>query len=103
MTNEKTSTSPGYNITPYQTDVISHLITVLIGIGEIYVTSEQEELKDKDKFPIFYLLPIDPLHTLKLSCTENAYELLEENKIHEYIKKCKTIIEKNIKCLTPQK
>jgi hypothetical protein len=103
MTTAKTNISPEYRITPYQTDVTSHLITVLIGIGEIYVCSEKDEIKNKNEFPIFYLLPVDSLHTLKLSCTENAYELLEENKIHEYIKKCKTTIEKNLKCLTPPK
>jgi hypothetical protein len=35
--------SQEYNITPYQTDVTSHLLTSLMSIGEVMMYSEMEK------------------------------------------------------------
>ena len=90
------NTSQEYNITPYQTDVTSHLVTVLMGIGEVMIYSEVEKV-DEEKYPVFYLLPVNSFITFKIACTENAFGLLEENQMHDYLNKCKTTFIKNLK------
>ena len=94
--------SPDYSITPYQSDVTSHLITVLLGIGEIMIYSEFDTV-DKDQFPVFYLLPVNSFITFKIACTENAFTLLEENQMNDYIEKCKDTFINNLKWGTHQK
>jgi len=89
--------SQEYNITPYQTDVISHLITVLMSIGDVTIYSEMEEV-NKKKYPVFYLLPVNSFITFKIACTKNAFELLEENQMCDYIKKCKDTFLNHLKC-----
>ena len=96
------NTSPDYSITPYQSDVTSHLITVLLGIGEIMIYSEFDTV-DKEQFPVFYLLPVNSFITFKIACTENAFTLLEENQMNDYIEKCKETFINNLKWGTHQK
>jgi hypothetical protein len=88
--------SQEYNITPYQTDVTSHLLTSLMGIGEVMMYSEMEEVNEKI-YPVFYLLPVNSFITFKIACTKNAFEVLEENQMCDYIKKCKDIFIDRIK------
>ena len=94
--------SQDYSITPYQSDVTSHLITVLMGIGEVMIYSEFDTV-DKDQFPVFYLLPVNSFITFKIACTENAFTLLEENQMNDYIEKCKDTFINNLKWGTHQK
>ena len=89
--------SQEYNITPYQTDVTSHLLTSLMSIGEVMMYSEMEEVNEK-KYPVFYLLPVNSFITFKIACTKNAFELLEENQMCDYIKKCKDTFLNHLKC-----
>lgn len=89
--------SQDYNITPYQTDVTSHLLTSLMGIGEVMMYSEMETVNEKI-YPVFYLLPVNSFITFKIACTKNAFELLEENQMCDYIKKCKDTFLNNLKC-----
>ena len=96
------NTSPDYSITPYQSDVTSHLITVLLGIGEVMIYSEFDTV-DKEQFPVFYLLPVNSFITFKIACTENAFTLLEENQMNDYIEKCKDTFINNLKWGTHQK
>lgn len=96
------NTSPDYSITPYQSDVTSHLLTVLMGIGEIMIYSEFDTV-DKEQFPVFYLLPVNSFITFKIACTENAFKLLEENQMNDYIEKCKETFISNLKWGTHQK
>lgn len=96
------NTSQEYNITPYQSDVTSHLITVLMSIGEVMIYSEFEKTNE-EKFPVFYLLPVNSFITFKIACTENAFELLEENQMNDYIEKCKETFINNLKWGTHQK
>ncbi len=84
------NTSQDYNITPYQTDVTSHLITTLMNIGEVMIYSEMETVNEKI-YPIFYSLPVNSFITFKIACTKNAFEALEENHMNDYLKKCKNI------------
>ena len=88
--------SQEYNITPYQTDVTSHLITVLMSIGDVMIYTEMEKV-NKKKYPVFYLLPVNSFITFKIACTENAFGLLEENQMCDYIKKCKDTFINNLK------
>lgn len=88
--------SQEYNITPYQTDVTSHLITVLMSIGDIMIYTEMEKI-NKKKYPVFYLLPVNSFITFKIACTKNAFELLEENQMYDYIKKCNDTFINNLK------
>ena len=88
--------SQDYNITPYQTDVTSHLITTLMSIGEVMMYSEMEIVNEKI-YPVFYLLPVNSFITFKIACTKNAFEVLEENQMCDYIKKCKDIFIDKIK------
>ncbi len=92
MTKKSTdhNTSQDYNITPYQTDVTSHLITTLMNIGEVMIYSEMETVNEKI-YPIFYSLPVNSFITFKIACTKNAFEALEENHMNDYLKKCKNI------------
>ena len=85
-----------YNITPYQTDVTSHLITTLMSIGEVMMYSEMETVNEKI-YPVFYLLPVNSFITFKIACTKNAFENLEENHMNDYLKKCKDIFIDRIK------
>ena len=88
--------SQDYNITPYQTDVTSHLITTLMSIGEVMMYSEMETVNEKI-YPVFYLLPVNSFITFKIACTKNAFENLEENYMNDYLKKCKDIFIDRIK------
>ena len=88
--------SQDYNITPYQTDVTSHLITTLMSIGEVMMYSEMETVNEKI-YPVFYLLPVNSFITFKIACTKNAFEMLEENNMNDYLKKCKDIFIDRIK------
>jgi hypothetical protein len=88
--------SQDYNITPYQTDVTSHLITTLMSIGEVMMYSEMETVNEKI-YPVFYLLPVNSFITFKIACTKNAFENLEENHMNDYLKKCKDIFIDRIK------
>ena len=88
--------SQDYNITPYQTDVTSHLITTLMSIGEVMMYSEMEIVNEKI-YPVFYLLPVNSFITFKIACTKNAFENLEENHMNDYLKKCKDIFIDKIK------
>ena len=90
------NTSQDYKITPYQSDVTSHLLTVLMGIGEIMIYAEFDTV-NKERFPVFYLLPVNSFITFKIACTENAFELLEENQMNDYIEKCKETFINNLK------
>ena len=96
------NTSPDYSITPYQSDVTSHLLTVLMGIGEIMIYSEFDTV-DKEQFTVFYLLPVNSFITFKIACTENAFKILEENQMNDYIEKCKETFINNLKWGTHQK
>jgi hypothetical protein len=96
------NTSQDYKITPYQSDVTSHLLTVLMGIGEVMIYSELDKVDEK-RFPVFYLLPVNSFITFKIACTENAFELLEENQMNDYIEKCKETFVNNLKWGTHQK
>jgi hypothetical protein len=91
--------SQEYNITPYQTDVTSHLLTSLMSIGEVMMYSEMEDV-NKKKYPIFYLLPVNSFITFKIACTKLAFELLEENQMCDYIKKCNDTFINNLKWQT---
>ena len=88
--------SQDYNITPYQTDVTSHLVTTLMSIGEVMMYSEMETVNEKI-YPVFYLLPVNSFITFKIACTKNAFENLEENHMNDYLKKCKDIFIDRIK------
>ena len=88
--------SQDYNITPYQTDVTSHLITTLMSIGEVMMYSEMETVNEKI-YPVFYLLPVNSFIAFKIACTKNAFEMLEENNMNDYLKKCKDIFIDRIK------
>ena len=91
------NTSQDYNITPYQTDVTSHLITTLMSIGEVMMYSKMEKVNEKT-YPVFYLLPVNSFITFKIACTKLAFEVLEENQICDYIKKCNDTFINNLEC-----
>lgn len=48
--------SQDYNITPYQTDVTSHLLTSLMNIGEVMMYSEMEEVNEKKISCILFVI-----------------------------------------------
>lgn len=96
------NTSQDYKITPYQSDVTSHLLTVLMGIREVMIYAEFDTV-NKERFPVFYLLHVNSFITFKIACTENAFELLEENQMNDYIEKCKETFINNLKWGTRQK
>lgn len=51
----------------------------------------------KKKYPVFYLLSVNSFITFKIACTKNAFELLEENQMCDYIKKCNDTFINNLK------
>lgn len=79
--------SPEYNITPYQTDVVAHLLTAWMSLGEVVIVNQKIDY-NKELYPIHYDLEIGGIEVFKIACTKNAYESLEENQINEYLNKC---------------
>jgi hypothetical protein len=79
--------SQEYNITPYQTDVVAHLLTAWMSLGEVIIVDKQVNY-NKELYPINYNLGIGGIGVFKIACTKNAYESLEENQINEYLDKC---------------